>query len=64
MLAGDNSRKQEFRQACNFYYRTIQKAKRLSWQNFLQGKEEDLQQQNQILDQNKCWITLKYTKPR
>ena len=64
MLAGDDSRKQEFRQARNFYYRTIRKAKRLSWQNFLQGKEENLQQQNQTLDQNKCWIALKYTKPR
>lgn len=64
MLAGNDSRKQEFRQARNLYYRTIRKAKRLSWQNFLQGKEEDTQQQNQTVDQNRCWTALKYTKPR
>ena len=64
MLAGNDSRKQEFRQARNLYYWTIRKAKRLSWQNFLQGKEKDTQQQNQTVDQNRCWTTLKYTKPR
>lgn len=30
MLAGDVSQKEEFRQARNLYYRTIQEAKRLS----------------------------------
>lgn len=64
MLAGDDDRKQEFRQARNLYYRTIRNAKRLSWQNFLQGKEEKSQQQNQTLDQNRCWTAFKYTKPR
>lgn len=54
MLAGDDSRKQEFGQARNLYYRTIRNAKRLSWQNFLRGKEEDSQQQNRTLDQNRC----------
>lgn len=64
MLAEDDSQMQEFRQARNLYYRTIRNAKRLSWQNFLQGKEKDSLQQNGTLDQNRCWTTLTYTKPR
>lgn len=59
----DEIHKDEFRQARNLYYRTIRKAKRLCWQNFLQGKEGDTSQQPQILDPNRCWTTLKYTKP-
>ena len=45
------------------YYRTIRKAKRLCWQNFLQGKEGNISQQPQILDPNRCWTALKYIKP-
>lgn len=64
MLAGDESQKQEFRQVHNLYYQTIRNTKRLSWQNFLQGKNNDSQQENQTLDQNQCWTVLKHTKPR
>ena len=53
-LSGDENRKQELKQARNSYYRTIRKAKRLCWQNFLQGKEENPLQQSQSLDQNRC----------
>lgn len=49
-LGGDESRKQELKQAHNSYYRTIRKAKRLCWQNFLQEKDENPTQQSQILD--------------
>ena len=59
----DKDHKDEFKQARNLYYRTIRKAKRLCWQNFLQGEEENTRQQSQILDQNRCWTALKYTKP-
>lgn len=41
----DEIHKDEFKQAWNLYYRTIQKAKRLCWQNFLQGKEDNTSQQ-------------------
>ena len=37
-FGGDENRKQELKQAWNSYYRTIRKAKRLCWQNFLQGE--------------------------
>lgn len=62
-LSRDDDRKQELKQARNSYYRTIRKAKRLCWQNFLQGKKEIPQQQSQTLDQNRCRTALKYTKP-
>ncbi len=48
----DETRKQELKQARNSYYRTIRKAKRLCWQNFLQGKKENPIEQGQTLDQN------------
>lgn len=53
-LSRDENRKQELKQARNSYYRTIRKAKRLCWQNFLQGKKEIPQQKSQPLDQNRC----------
>ncbi len=59
----DEISKNGLKQPWNFYYRTIRKAKRLSWQNFLQGGEENIRQQSQVLDQNRCWTALKYTKP-
>ena len=62
-LGRDETRKQELKQARNSYYRTIRKAKRLSWQNFLQGKDDSTSQQSQSLDKNRCWTALKYTKP-
>ena len=62
-LGRDEIRKQELKQARNSYYRTIRKAKRLSWQNFLQGKTGSISQQSQSLDKNRCWTALKYTKP-
>ena len=55
--------RQELKQARNLYYRTIRKAKRLSWQNFLQGKNENTTQSAQTIDQNLCWTALKYAKP-
>ena len=39
--------------------------KRECWQNFLEGKEETLDPgKTRSEDQNKCWIALKYTKPK
>ena len=52
-LSGKEGLKEELRQARYSYYRTIRKAKRLCWQKFLQGGEQ----------QNHCWTALKYTKP-
>lgn len=51
-LSGDENLKDELKQARNSYYRTIRKAKRLCWQKFLQGEEQ----------QNHCWTALRYTK--
>ena len=47
-LSGD-----KLKLARNSYYRTIKKAKRLCWQKFLQGDEQ----------QDHCWTAIKYTKP-
>ena len=52
-LSGDEGLKEELRQVRNLYYRTIRKAKRLCWQTFLQGGEQ----------QSHCLAALKYTKP-
>ena len=52
--------KEELKQARNQYYRVIRKAKRVCWQNFLQGKT---QSSGTAIDKNQCWTALKYTKP-
>lgn len=39
-LSKDENLKDEFKQARNSYYRTIRKAKRICWQKFLQGDEQ------------------------
>ena len=59
-LSRNEDLKEEFKQARNLYYRTIRKAKRKCWQNFLEGKARS---SGAAIDKNHCWKTLKYTKP-
>ena len=59
-LGRNEDLKEEFKQARNWYYQTIRKAKRECWQNFLQGKS---QSPGVAMDKNDCWTALKYTKP-
>ena len=59
-LGKNEDLREEFKQARNRYYRTIRKAKRDCWQDFLQGKS---QSSDAVMDKNHCWMALKYTKP-
>ena len=59
-LGRNEDLKEEFKQARNWYYQTIRKAKRECWQNFLQGKS---QSPGVTIEKNHCWTALKYTKP-
>ena len=52
--------KEEVKLARNSFYKTVRKAKRICWQNFLQGTIED----DPIDSQKRCWTALKYTSPR
>lgn len=53
------------KQARNAFYRIVRKAKKECWQNFLKSIEE-LSNPAQIWpkDKNRCWIALKYSKPK
>ncbi len=51
------------KQAYNRYYRTIRKANRTCWQDFLQGKGSKSQNSDVALDKNHCRTLFKYTKP-
>ena len=62
-LSRDQDLKEELKQAHNKYYRTIRKAKRICWQDFLQGKGNKTELPGMILDKNHCWTAFKYTKP-
>lgn len=43
----------------------MRKAKRECWQNFLEGREDSADlSQIRPEDKNRCWIALKYTKPK
>ena len=59
-LGRDNDLREEFKQARNQYFRTIKKAKRESWQKFLQG---EAQSSDSVMNKSHCWTALKYTKP-
>lgn len=48
----------ELKQARNTYYRVIRKAKKVCWQNFLQGKDT-AQEARQSDDKNRCWTALR-----
>ena len=61
-LSESEAYREELKQARNQYYRTIRKAKRLCWQNFLQGSEPKPLSHDQLPDQRRCWTALKYTK--
>ena len=52
----------ELKKACNVSYHTTQKVKRQCWQDFLQGEKDNVEVQS--WDKNRCWTTLKYTKPQ
>ena len=53
------------KQARNVFYRIVRKAKRECWQNFLEGTEKSSNPaQIRPEDKNRCWIALKYTKPK
>ena len=47
----DEDQKEEFKQARNWYFRIIKKAKRECWQKFLQG---DAQSSGSIMDKTHC----------
>ena len=56
---------EKLKKAQNAFYHLIHKVKRECWQNFLEGKEETLDPgKTRPKDQNRCWIALKYTKPK
>ena len=58
-LGNTGNNVEELKKARNAYYRVIRKAKRVTWQRFLQGEDrEDILQ-----DKNRCWTAFKYTKP-
>ena len=59
-LGRNKDLKEEFKQARNWYYRTIRKAKRKCWQKFLQGKSQFL---GAAMDKNHYQTAFKYTKP-
>lgn len=49
---------EQYKEARNSLYKLIRKTKRITWQNFLEGiNEEDS-------NDNRGWIALRYTKPR
>ena len=57
--------REKSKQARNAFYRIVRKAKRECWQNFLKDKEESLDPTRiRLEDKNRCWIALKYTKPK
>ena len=53
-LNRDENLKVELKQARNRYYRTIRKAKKTCWQDFLQGKGSKSQNSDVALDKNYC----------
>ena len=57
--------REKSKQARNAFYRIVRKAKRECWQNFLEGEEKTVDPaQIRPEDKNRCWIALKYTKPK
>ncbi len=57
--------RERLKKARNAFYRLIRKTKRECWQNFLEGEEETLEPGKiRPEDKNRCWIALKYTKPK
>ena len=57
--------REKLKQAQNAFHRIVRKAKRECWQNFLEGEEELLDPtQTRHENKNRCWIALKYTKPK
>ena len=59
----DDKYQDELKQARNTYYRVIRKAKRVCWQNFLQG-QDTAQEARQSDDKNRCWTAFRYTRPQ
>ncbi len=57
--------RERLKKARNAFYRLICKAKRECWQRFLEGEEETLELgKSHLEDKNRCWIALKYIKPK
>lgn len=52
----------EYRQVRNNYYRHIRKAKRLSWDRFLEGVFPADDPSKSASDLERCWKALRYTK--
>ena len=48
----------------NEYYRHIRKAKRLAWEQFLEGVFPSGESAELVADPEKCWKALRYTKPK
>ncbi len=59
------SNRVKLKQAKNTFYCIVRKAKKEYWQNFLEDIEESSNlAQIRLKDKNRCWIALKYTKPK
>lgn len=56
--------REKLKQARKRFYRTVRKTKREFLQNFLGGIESSNPAQVRPEDKNRCWIALKYTKPK
>ena len=56
--------REKLKQAQNTFYCTVRKAKIECWQNFFEGIEPSNPTQIRSEDINRCWIALKYTKPK
>lgn len=52
----------DYRQARNFYYRYIRRAKRLAWERFLEGVFPTDEESQIAPDPERCWRALRYTK--
>lgn len=61
--SGDANLREQLRQVRNAYY-YIHQAKRQCWQNFLQRLDNNSQPKTNLINENHCWMALKYTKPR
>lgn len=54
----------EYRQVRNSYYRNIRRAKRLTWERFLEGVFPNDDHSQPASNPERCWKALRYTKPK
>lgn len=61
-FGSSNGNRAKLKKARNIYYRVIRKVKRVCWQKFLQGEDENTNLPEAGC-KNRCWTALRYTKP-